>query len=188
MRAWMGMVLVCLAAPVTADDAADAKAQGEAFVRAWDKGDVKAALALYADDARVIWPGEGDEGRGKAAIEALITKTFKMFPKSGLVLKSQDTMPLGDGYIGNVGYWEQTVAGPDGKPATFRVRTTRMRPAFSSTFTWWPTVPFGRPSVSASSVVEWACSRRSTTISARRSSPSARSCSDSRTTSTSSAS
>ena len=126
MRAWMGMVLVCLAAPVTADDAADAKAQGEAFVRAWDKGDVKAALALYADDARVIWPGEGDEGRGKAAIEALITKTFKMFPKSGLVLKSQDTMPLGDGYIGNVGYWEQTVAGPDGKPATFRVRTTEI--------------------------------------------------------------
>jgi uncharacterized protein (TIGR02246 family) len=120
------MVLVCLAAPVIADDAADAKAQGEAFVRAWDKGDVKAALALYADDARVIWPGQGDEAKGKAAIEPLMRKTFKMFPKSGLVLKSQDTMPLGSGYIGNVGYWEQTVAGPDGKPATFHVRTTEV--------------------------------------------------------------
>jgi uncharacterized protein (TIGR02246 family) len=126
MRAWIGLLLVCLAAPAIADDAADAKAQGEAFVRAWDKGDVKAALALYADDARVIWPGQGDEAKGKAAIEALITKTFKMFPKSGLVLKSQDAVPLGSGYIGNLGYWDQTLPGPDGKPAVFHVRTTEI--------------------------------------------------------------
>jgi uncharacterized protein (TIGR02246 family) len=122
----MGVLLVCLAAPVMADEAADAKAQGAAFVRAWDAGDVKAALALYTDDARVIWPGQGDEARGKAAIEAVITRAFKMFPKSGLVLKSQDTIPLGNGYIGNVGYWDQTVPGPDGKPAIFRVRTTEI--------------------------------------------------------------
>jgi uncharacterized protein (TIGR02246 family) len=122
----MGVLLVCLAAPVMADEAADAKAQGTAFVRAWDAGDVKTALALYADDARVIWPGQGDEAKGKAAIEAVITRAFKMFPKSGLVLKSQDTIPLGNGYIGNVGYWDQTVPGPDGKPAIFRVRTTEI--------------------------------------------------------------
>jgi uncharacterized protein (TIGR02246 family) len=122
----MGLVLVCLAAPAFADDAADARAQGTAFVRAWDAGDVKATLALYADDARVIWPGQGDEVKGKAAIEALLLRTFKMFPKSGLVLKAQDTIPLGNGYIANLGYWDQTVPGPDGTPAVFRVRTTEI--------------------------------------------------------------
>ena len=126
MRTWMGLLLVCLAAPVVADDAADVKAQAKAFVRAWEKGDVKATLALYADDARVIWPGQGDEANGKAAIEALIARTFKMFPKPGLVMKSQDTIPLGSGFIGNVGNWDQTVPGPDGKPATFPIRTTEI--------------------------------------------------------------
>ena len=126
MKTWMGLLLVALAAPVMADDAADVKAQGDAFVRAWDAGDVKATLSLYADDARVIWPGQGDEAKGKAAIEALLTRTFKMFPKSGLVPKSQDTIPLGNGYIANVGFWDQTVPGPDGKPATFRVRTSEI--------------------------------------------------------------
>jgi ketosteroid isomerase-like protein len=126
MRTGIALLLVCLAVPAFADDAADAKAQTEAFVRAWDKGDVKAALALYADDARVIWPGQGDEVKGKAAVEELLARTFEIFPKSGLALKSQDTIPLGNGYIGNVCYFDQTVPGPDGKPATFRVRTTEI--------------------------------------------------------------
>ena len=43
---------------------------------------------------------------------------------------------------------------------TFRVRTTRISSASSSTFTWCPAVPFGCPSASASSVVEAARSRR----------------------------
>jgi uncharacterized protein (TIGR02246 family) len=126
MRAWIGVLLVCLAAPAVADDAGEVRALGEAFVRGWDKGDVKAVLALYSDDARVIWPGQGDEVKGKAAIEALLTKTFKMFPKSGLVLKDVDIIRLGGGFIANVGRWDQTVPGPEGKPATYHVRTTEI--------------------------------------------------------------
>lgn len=126
MKALIALVLVCLAAPAMADDAADVNALAQTFVRAWDAGNVKAALALYADDARVVWPGQGDEANGKAAIEALLTRTFQMFPKSGLVSKSQTPMALGNGYILNMGLWDQTIPGPGGQSATVRVRTTEL--------------------------------------------------------------
>ena len=54
--------------------------------------DVDAALALYAEDARVVSPGEGDEASGKTAIRALIDATLKSFPRdSRLMLKSRKT-------------------------------------------------------------------------------------------------
>jgi uncharacterized protein (TIGR02246 family) len=127
MKIAMTVVLLCgLAAPALADDDAEVRALAEEFKRSWDRGDLKGALALYDRDARVVWPGQGDEARGTAAVEALLARTFKMFPKSGLTLKSQDVIRLGGNYLGNVGMWEQTVTGPDGTPATHVVRTTEI--------------------------------------------------------------
>jgi len=56
-----------------ADATAEAKAHDEAFAKARGAGDVKAVVALYTDDAFVIWPGVGEEARRKAAIEKLAT-------------------------------------------------------------------------------------------------------------------
>jgi uncharacterized protein (TIGR02246 family) len=120
-------LLLCLAAsPVLADAAADARAHSDAFARAFNAHDAKAMLALYADDARVVWPGQGDEGQGKAAIAKLIDGLLKAFPNSKLTLKTQDAVDLGNGYIATLGHWEQSFTTPDGQAATAQVRTTEI--------------------------------------------------------------
>jgi uncharacterized protein (TIGR02246 family) len=126
-RIWPCALLFCLAAsPVLADAASDARAHSEAFARAFNAHDAKAMLALYADDARVVWPGQGDEGKGKAEIAKLIDGLLKAFPASRVSLKSQDAIDLGGGYIATVGHWEQSFTTPDGKAATAEVRTSEV--------------------------------------------------------------
>lgn len=117
--------LACLAGPAAADPAADGRAVSDAFAKAVAAGDVQAIVALYRDDASVIWPGQGEEAKGKAAIEALAKKLVAQ--KIGtIVLKSQDSIPLGDGYIVNVGRWENTFTTPAGKTQTVVVRTSEV--------------------------------------------------------------
>ena len=123
------ILLACLilaAAPAFADPAADAKAHSEAFARAMAARDVTAAAALYTDDARVIWPGQGEEANGKAAITKLIAASLKASPDSSPVLVSQDVLPLGDGLIAVLGQWKQDVKGPDGKVETLHVRSSEI--------------------------------------------------------------
>ena len=123
------ILLACLilaAAPAFADPAADAKAHSEAFARAMAARDVAAAAALYTDDARVIWPGQGEEANGKAAITKLIAASLKASPDSSPVLVSQDVLPLGDGLIAVLGQWKQDVKGPDGKVETLHVRSSEI--------------------------------------------------------------
>ena len=123
------ILLACLmlaAAPAFADPAADAKAHSEAFARAMAARDVAAAAALYTDDARVIWPGQGEEANGKAAITKLIAASLKASPDSSPVLVSQDVLPLGDGLIAVLGQWKQDVKGPDGKVETLHIRSSEI--------------------------------------------------------------
>ena len=68
-------LLLAVASAASGDPQADGRAHADAFGRAMNAGDVKAALALYADDARVIFPGQGEEARGKVEIEKLLTTT-----------------------------------------------------------------------------------------------------------------
>jgi ketosteroid isomerase-like protein len=122
-------LLACLAlaaAPAFADPAADAKAHSEAFARAMAARDVAAAVALYADDARVIWPGQGEEAQGKAEITKLLDASLKAAPDSSPVLVSQDVVSLGDGLIASLGQWKQDMKGPDGKVETVRIRTSEI--------------------------------------------------------------
>jgi uncharacterized protein (TIGR02246 family) len=117
--------LMLLAGAVWADANADAKAHSDAFARAMKARDVAAVVALYADDAYVIWPGAGQEAHGKAAIEKLVAD-FMKDPQSAPTLKSQNVVDLGNGSIAVIGQWEQVVTGADGKSQTITVRTSEI--------------------------------------------------------------
>ena len=119
--------LLGLAGSALADATTIAKAHSEAFAKAMKTQDVDAVLALYAEDARIIWPGEGDEAKGKDEIRKVIERTIKSAPpNSQLILKSQDSIPLSDGYVANIGKWEQTITDPKGKTQTFHIRTSEI--------------------------------------------------------------
>ena len=127
MKAWICFALFSLVATkALADPAADVKAHSDAFARAMAARDVAAVVALYADDARVIWPGQGEEAKGKAEITKLVTDSLKASPDSTPVLKSQEIVPLGGGYTAVLGQWEQAVKGPKGESETLHVRTSEI--------------------------------------------------------------
>jgi uncharacterized protein (TIGR02246 family) len=115
-----------IATHASADATADGRAVSDAFAKAVAAGDVPAILALYRDDASVIWPGQGEEAKGKAAIEPLARNLVAAAKNGSIVLKSQESIPLGDGYIANVGRWENTVTMPDGKKTTVVIRTSEV--------------------------------------------------------------
>src|SRR5207237_10655774 len=68
---------IAIPAMVHADATSDAKAHSEAFSKAMASCDVPAVVALYEDDAIVIWPGESDEAKGKSQIEKVVSNTCK---------------------------------------------------------------------------------------------------------------
>jgi uncharacterized protein (TIGR02246 family) len=127
MRNWSVVVLVvALAAPAFADATAHARAHDEAFAKTCEAGDVKGVLALFADDAVVVWPGAGEEAKGKAAIEKLIPDLCNPKKNTKAVIKSLEAMPLGHSHIAIIGNWEVTETGADGKVTTSQVRATEV--------------------------------------------------------------
>jgi len=69
MKHWMVLGLMAvLARPALADPTADARGVEEAFAHACSAGDLKGVMALYADDAIAVWPGQGAEANGDAHI------------------------------------------------------------------------------------------------------------------------
>jgi len=127
MRNWTAtMLMFALAAPAFADPAATARAHDEAFGKACNAGDVKGVVALYTDDAVVIWPGAGEEAKGKAQIEKLAAGLCDPKTQLKAVLKSSEAVAYGDSHIGITGHWELTQNGPDGKPTTSQIRATEV--------------------------------------------------------------
>jgi len=130
MRTTLATTILLLAlsppAAVLADATADGRAVSEAFAKAVAAGDVQAILALYRDDASVIWPGQGEEAKGKAAIEQLVRKALPAMKEGRVVLKSQESIPLGDGYIVNLGHWEQSSTSTGGKRVSIEIRTSEV--------------------------------------------------------------
>jgi len=122
------IAIVCLVAvPAFAGPVEEATAHSKAFEKAVNTHDAKAILALYAPDAHVIWPGQGEEANGKAEIEKLVANFLKDLPKDAkVVLKSQTVIPLGGGQLATVGHWEETFTDPDGKKQTADIRTTEI--------------------------------------------------------------
>ena len=127
MENWSAMILmIALAMPAFADPTADARAHDEAFAKACEAGDVKGVVALYADDAVVVWPGEGEEAKGKAQIEKLAAGLCDPKTKPKAVIKSNEAMALGDSHIAITGHWEFSQTGPDGKRTTSQIRATEI--------------------------------------------------------------
>jgi uncharacterized protein (TIGR02246 family) len=127
MGSWSATILViALAAPAFADATADARAHDEAFAKACNAGDVKGVVALYAEDAVVVWPGAGEEAKGKAQIEKLAADLCDPKTKPNAVIKSEEGVALGDSHIAITGHWELTQTGPDGKRSTSQIRATEV--------------------------------------------------------------
>jgi uncharacterized protein (TIGR02246 family) len=119
-------LVAALAGTAFADATSDAKAHDEAFAKACGAGDVKAVVALYADDAFVIWPGVGEEARGKAAIEKLAVGLCDPKLETKAVLKSDVGVQLDPTHIAIIGHWEITQKGADGKPTTSEIRASEV--------------------------------------------------------------
>jgi ketosteroid isomerase-like protein len=76
--------------------------------------------------APCIWPGVGEEARGKAAIEKLATNLCDPKLDTKPVLKSVVGVQLDPSHIAIIGRWEFTQNGPDGKPATSEIRASEV--------------------------------------------------------------
>ena len=117
------LLVIAFAAPAMADATAEAKAVGDAFGKALAACDRPGIESLYEDDAVAIYPGLGEEAKGKDAIGKMaigICKTAAPKQVSG------EARNIGDDYIINIGRWQTGATGPDGKPATAIVRTTEL--------------------------------------------------------------
>ena len=118
-------LMLALTSTVLADSKSSAaKSVSDAFEKACTAGDIAGVMALYEDDATAIWPGQGEVAKGKAGIEKLATNFCK--PKLDLKSRSQESKAIGDDYILNVGSWEDSVSGADGKLVKVEIRTTEL--------------------------------------------------------------
>ena len=84
--------LVLCAAPTMAQSVADIQKLDDAWAVAFNKGDAKAAAAMYAEDAYVL-PDKGEMVHGRAAIEAFLKGATQQI--GDIALKASDVQPLG---------------------------------------------------------------------------------------------
>lgn len=119
------LTLISTTTALAADATAIARAHSEAFGRACASGKLDAVLALYEDDAIAVWPGQGEEAKGKSAI-AKLAANLCTGKDPAPTLKAIEGRQLGPGYVVTHGTWEQPSKGPDGKPMTLVIRTTEV--------------------------------------------------------------
>jgi uncharacterized protein (TIGR02246 family) len=121
VAAWLGAALVLSPFGARADPIADARAVAAAFQRAVAAGDAESVIALYDDDAWLIWPGRAQEARGKVAIAAFFHRELPAIRASNPMLARLVATPLGADTIAVVGHWQQ---GPEDERT--EVRTTEV--------------------------------------------------------------
>lgn len=120
-------LLVLAALPASADPASDAMAHSKAFEHAVNARDASAILALYASDAHVVWPGQGEEASGKAEMEKLVASFLKGLPPDArLTLVSQTAIPVGAAHVVTVGRWSQSFTDAEGRHHSADIRTTEL--------------------------------------------------------------
>ena len=119
--------IFAFAATAHADDAvANAKALNDAFNKAFESCNIPAVMALYEDNAVVIWPGQGEFAIGKPAFEKIVRGYCNAPTKPSIKVISSDARQVGLEHIIHYGQLDTTLTGPDGKPATIRIRTTEL--------------------------------------------------------------
>jgi uncharacterized protein (TIGR02246 family) len=84
--------LVLCVAPAMAQSVADIQKLDDAWAVAFNKGDAKAAAAMYAVDAYVL-PDKGEMVHGRAAIETFFKGATQQI--GDIALKAGDVQPLG---------------------------------------------------------------------------------------------
>jgi uncharacterized protein (TIGR02246 family) len=119
-------LIFTFAAAAYADAVAEAKAVNDAFTKAFEACDVPAVMDLYEKDAVVIWPGQGEFALGKASFEKIVKAYCSAPSKPSLKVVSSDARPVGRDHIIHFGQMDAAVTGPDGKPATLRLRTSEL--------------------------------------------------------------
>jgi uncharacterized protein (TIGR02246 family) len=93
-------VLVMCAAPAMAQSVADIQKLDDAWAAAFNKGDVKAVAAMYAEDAYVL-PDKGEMVHGRAAIETFLKGATQQI--GDIAIKAGDVQPLGADAVREVG-------------------------------------------------------------------------------------
>jgi len=128
-RALLAAVL-CLAAVMAraADDpTAIAKTVGEKFAAACGSADVPAVLALYRNDARVVYPGAGESASTREELTKMVTSTCsKNGPRLTLVGYKATWADNAHTVIASLGEWSLLTVGADGKQVTTPVRATEV--------------------------------------------------------------
>ncbi|HKC51451.1 MAG TPA: DUF4440 domain-containing protein [Myxococcota bacterium] len=131
MKRALFAALFCLAASSALaageDPAAIARKVGEKFDAACAAGDVNAVLALYQDDARVVYPGAGQTAANKGELRHVVAATcVKGGAKFTLVGYRAIWIDAAHTVIGALGDWTIAGTGPDGKPMTTPLRATEV--------------------------------------------------------------
>jgi ketosteroid isomerase-like protein len=81
---------------------------------------------LYEDNAVVIWPGQGEYAIGKPAFRKILQHYCSGGVKQSYKVISSGARRVGPDYILHFGQLDITTQGPDGQPATVRVRTDEL--------------------------------------------------------------
>ena len=122
----MVALLAALASSAVAEPTGEVRALENDFAKACASGDVAEVVRLYADDARVIWPGEPEETRGRAAFERLVADACRPDRGFGITLGDLEVVPLDASHAVALVHWNDTLRGPDGRPFPFRVRASQV--------------------------------------------------------------
>jgi len=128
-RLALAALLAALASAAHAGDVPSALAHelSQKFVTACENGKVNEALALYVDDAVVVYPSEGARAEGKAAIAKVLADLCQAgLGKSKWLGGSGAWFGTGENAIVATGSWETSGEGPDGKSVSVIVRTTEL--------------------------------------------------------------
>lgn len=125
-KAMMLMAVVLATSALAGDTKSEVRAQIDGWAAAFNAHDTKALLERYTDDAKYIFTFQGQEGAGKAALEANYTQSFKATPDIKVTLKEYDVVPVNDTIAVGMGTWEDTFTGPDGKKVTVMVQSSEV--------------------------------------------------------------
>jgi len=126
LLAFLG-TLLAVSAQAADDPSAIAQSVGEKFVAACGAGDVKAVVAMYRKDARVVYPGAGESATNPQELERIVTTTCaKDGPKVELVGYKAVWIDAAHTVIGALGDWRIVAKGADGKTVTTPLRATEV--------------------------------------------------------------
>jgi len=128
-RIALSVLLAALPTAARAGDVPSAIAHeiSQKFVTACEGGKVSDALALYADDAVVVYPSEGARADGKVELAKVLADLCEEgLGKSKWLGGRGAWLGSGENTIVATGTWETAGVDADGKPVSVIVRTTEV--------------------------------------------------------------